>query len=172
MFSCLPEVGFTRLNSKQEDIQVNKKEHLGVSYEENARWQKKTMYARCGVGILTIVCSILVIVLVLTFELHLACKTKPTSSTNGRRTLDSAAKFLLFSDFHLDYFYDDLVCAKPTNCRRLGNYSKASYKASYGRVHCDAPLTLIDSMLKAAKGVSQDYNFALMTGKYYRADFV
>lgn len=124
------------------------------------------MYARCGVGILTIVCTILIIALLLTFELHLACKTNTTNSsiTNGRQSLDSAVKFLLFSDLHLDHFYDDSVGPKPTNCRRLGNYSKASYKASYGRVNCDSPLTLIDSLLKAAKGVSQDYNFALMTG--------
>ncbi|XP_031551912.1 acid sphingomyelinase-like phosphodiesterase 3a isoform X2 [Actinia tenebrosa] len=160
-------VGFTRLNSKQEDIQVHQKEILGVSYEGNARWKKKTMYARCGVGVLTIICTILMIALLLTFELNLACNSNNgTTSSNGRQSLESAAKFLLFSDLHLDDFYDDSVGPDPTNCRMLGNYSKASYKAPYGRVDCDSPLTLIDSMLKAAKGISQDYNFALMTGDF------
>jgi hypothetical protein len=147
-------------------VHKNANEIIGVSYEESARWKKKTIRARYGIGAMTIVCTALIVVLLLTFELGLHCKNLNTTNPNQKQSLKDAAKFLLFSDFHFDYFYDDSIAPEPTNCRKLGNYTKASYQAPYGRVKCDSPAALIDIMLEATKAIGEDYNFVLMTGIY------
>ncbi|XP_048579257.1 sphingomyelinase phosphodiesterase D isoform X2 [Nematostella vectensis] len=137
---------------------------LGVSYDDGAtRWRRKTMCARWVIAVLTLICTGLIVVLLLTFELQLNCAAKQSSYNTN---LDSSIKFLMVSDLHLDSYYDASVASKPTFCRGVGNYSTANYKAPYGRVGCDSPEILIDSLVKGMRSVYDEKgaDFMIITG--------
>lgn len=136
---------------------------LGVSYEDSARWRRKTMHARIIIGVLTVVMTALIVILLLTLELQLHCNkhSNPTTKVSYK----DSVKFVLFSDYHFDYYYNDGVSDKPTSCRKLGQYANASYRAPYGRIGCDSPPALVDSMLDAVRK-EDGASFVLMTGMY------
>jgi len=48
---------------------------------------------------------------------------------------------------------------------RLGNYGTANYKAPYGRIGCDAPPALVDSVVNNAASIAKDASFVILPGK-------
>lgn len=160
----LSQVGFSKLDSNDKDMRIHHDSTnnvLGVSYDGSARWRRKTMHARIVIALLTLALTAIIVVLILTMELQLHCRSRPNSTSKD--SLKNSVKFLLFSDYHFDTYYDESVTDKPTSCRRLGNFSNASYRAPYGRVGCDSPGTLIDNMLDTIKK-HDTASFVLMTG--------
>ena len=131
---------------------------------------KSRSNARWIIGVLIAVCVVLLLILILTFALKFNCAgddsddgTKGTSSTENES--GEVLKFLVASDFHLDPLYKDNV--SPTDfCRSKVNGTAADYQAPYGRVGCDSPKLLLDTILKGMKDVDseEDVSFLLLTG--------
>lgn len=138
---------------------------LGVSYEDSARWKRKTFQARIIIAILTIVLTALIVILLLTLELQLHCPKD--SGQKKKHSQKSLVKFALFSDYHYDFYYNEGVSDTPTSCRKLGGYANASYSAPYGRINCDSPPALVHNMLDSVKK-EEGLRFVLMTGKDFR----
>lgn len=71
-------------------------------------------------------------------------KSKLHATTN----VDKPVSFLLFSDVHLDLMYKK-TADKTGFCRN--ETIKSSHTASYGRIGCDTPLSLLQTTLYAMK---------------------
>ena len=72
--------------------------------------------------------------------------------------------FLLFSDVHLDLMYKN-TADKSGFCRNES--IKSSHTASYGRIGCDTPLSLLQNALSAMKQKtmhSSKLNFIIVAG--------
>lgn len=138
-----------------------------VAFKPGEQTQNSSKRAICVCIVLScllvVACVVLTVVLVL--GLHCPKQTSTTSSTKSKRSLEDSVKFVWITDPHLDTFYNDEATAKPTMCRKLGSYGNASYKAPYGRVGCDSPAALIDSMLASASGTVGGAKFVLITGE-------
>ena len=138
--------------------------------EVTLRWRNKALHARWIIAAQTVVCTVLMLILILTFELKFNCpgndlddSTKEEKSTENESA--DILKFFVVSDFHLDPFYKDNVSATDF-CRSKVNGTAADYKAPYGRVGCDIPKLLLDTVLKGMKDVDSEENasFILLTG--------
>ena len=132
---------------------------------EATRNPSKKALCVCIVLVCILVAACVALTVVLILGLHCSKQTSTTPSTKSKTSLDDSVKFLWITDLHLDTFYNDEVTSKPTLCRKLGSYGNASYKARYGRVGCDSPVALIDSMFASASGTVGDARFVLITGK-------
>jgi len=139
---------------------------LGVSYDDSARWKRKAFKARIGIAIMTIVLTALIVILLLTLELQFHCSKQSVPTVKHLR--ESSVKFALFSDYHYDFYYNNGVSDKPTMCRKLGGYANASYTAPYGRLDCDSPPALVNSMLDAVNK-EEGISFVLMTGNIFKS---
>lgn len=94
-----------------------------------------------------------------TYVLNPQCKKE-----NLQATSDNSISFLLFSDIHLDPFYEE-EAPKSSFCRNKS--TTGSYKAKYGRIGCDSPMSLLRSVLAAMKIRSSNQcktEFILLTG--------
>ena len=81
------------------------------------------------------------------------------------RSKGKIVKFLHVSDIHFDPFYDKSM-DKDTYCHNSGDSEPtADYEAPYGRVGCDSPEVLWDSVLSAMKDKGSGAKFMLLTGK-------
>ena len=138
--------------------------------EATSKSRSNALRAKWIIGVLIAVCVVLLLILILTFALKLNCTGKDSDDgTKGESSTESDSgkvlKFLVASDFHLDPFYKDNVSAKDF-CRSKVNGTAADYKAPYGRVKCDIPKLLLDTVLKGMKDVDSEENasFLLLTG--------
>ena len=66
--------------------------------------------------------------------------------------IDKSVSFLLFSDVHLDLMYKK-TADKRGFCRN--ETIKSSHIASYGRIECDSPLSLLLNALSAMKPITK-----------------
>lgn len=148
-------------------------ENLHYYLVEHRRWKKKTLQARCLIGLMTLICCILIVVLIVTYESgrRKSRSTRESSKREGQGTAGDVnlIKFIHLSDIHYDPFYNKMI-SSSSYCRQQVAKSTAKYIAEYGRIGCDSPAMLVENSLDAMKNVSQeeDIAFILMTG---RADF-
>lgn len=133
-------------------------------FDEHKRWQKKTMKARILIGVLTAICSILIVILIVTYESGHKYSTC-TEQKNERAVSNDIIKFVHFSDIHYDPFYDKTI-PQRSFCRKQISNSTAKYTAQYGRIGCDSPIDLVQNSLDAIQNVSkmEDVSFILLTG--------
>lgn len=137
---------------------------------EQKRWKKKTLQARCLIGLMTLICCILIVVLIVTYESghRKSWSTIESSETEAQETTSGVnlIKFIHLSDIHYDPFYNKMI-SNSSYCRQQVSNSTAKYIAEYGRIGCDSPATLVENSLDAMKNVSQeeDIAFILMTGR-------
>ena len=73
--------------------------------DERKRWKKKTIKARILIGVLTVICSILIVILIVTYESGHK-NTECTETQNGKAVNNNIIKFVHISDIHYDPFYD------------------------------------------------------------------
>lgn len=139
---------------------------LSTTVLEHTRWQKKTMKARVMIGVLTAICSILIVILIITYESgrkHVTCSVP----TVGRTHSNDVMKFIHLADIHYDPFYNKSI-SRTSFCRSQGaSNNTAKYIAEYGRIGCDSPASLFENSLDAIKNISleEDVSFILLTGK-------
>lgn len=131
------------------------------------RWKKKTLQARFAIGLLTVICSILIVILVVTYESghHNTSSMDCVSKEKEEAENNSVIKFIHLSDIHYDPFYDSNV-SSSFFCRQQMANSTAKYFAPYGRVGCDSPVYLVENSFDAMRNVTteEDVNFILITG--------
>ena len=136
---------------------------------EHKRWKKKTLQARWLIGVLTVICCILIVILIITYESGHGNKTTSNCSSKEAEkatTSNSVTKFIHLSDIHYDPFYDKTI-SKSFFCRQqMANSSTANYVAQYGRIGCDSPALLLENSLDAIKNVTREkeVSFVLVTG--------
>lgn len=143
-------------------------ENLHYYLVEHKRWKKKTLQARWLIGLMTLICCILMVVLIVTYESgrHKSTSTSESSKKEAQETSDvNVIKFIHLSDIHYDPFYNKMISSNSF-CRPQVSNSTAKYIAEYGRIGCDSPAMLVENSLDAMKNVSQeeDIAFILMTG--------
>ena len=145
-------------------------ENLHYYLVEHKRWKKKTLQARCLIGLMTLICCILIVVLIVTYDSGRR-KSKSTSESFKNEAAETTSdvnliKFIHLSDIHYDPFYNKMI-SSSSYCRQQVSNSTAKYIAEYGRIGCDSPATLVENFLDAMKNVSQeeDIAFILMTGR-------
>ena len=145
-------------------------ENLHYYLVEHKRWKKKTLQARCLIGLMTLICCILIVVLIVTYESgrRKSWSTSESSKNEAAETTSdiNLIKFIHLSDVHYDPFYNKMI-SSSSYCRQQVSNSTAKYIAEYGRIGCDSPATLVENSLDAMKNVSQeeDIAFILMTGR-------
>jgi sphingomyelin phosphodiesterase len=95
---------------------------------------------------------------------------KPSSSRPGVSG-ETPIQVVHFSDIHVDPFYEtgaSYNCTKPICCRpytTADSPGNTQYPAGpYGNTHCDAPISLEDSMYAAIKQIAPNAAFTLFTG--------
>ena len=144
-------------------------ENLHYYLVEHKRWKKKTLQARCLIGLMTLISCILIVVLIVTYDSGRR-KSKSTSESFKNEAAETTSdvnliKFIHLSDIHYDPFYNKMI-SSSSYCRQQVSNSTAKYIAEYGRIGCDSPATLVENSLDAMKNVSQeeDIAFILMTG--------
>lgn len=137
---------------------------------EHKRWRKKTLQARCLIGLMTLICCILIVVLIVTYESgrRKSWSTIESTETEAEETTSGVnlIKFIHLADVHYDPFYNKTI-PSSSYCRQQVSNSTAKYIAEYGRIGCDSPATLVENSLDALKNVSEeeDIAFILMTGR-------
>lgn len=146
-------------------------ENLHYYLVEHKRWKKKTLQARCLIGLMTLICCILIVVLIVTYDSGRR-KSRSTSESSKNEAAETTSdvnliKFIHLSDIHYDPFYNKMI-SSSSYCRQQVSNSTAKYIAEYGRIGCDSPATLVENSLDAMKNVSQeeDIAFILMTGDF------
>ena len=152
--------------SDEDFSNYSEPDNLSATVLEHRRWKKKTVKARILIGVLTVICCILIVILIITYEsgrkrdvCHVQTVERPAS--------DNVMKFIHLSDIHYDPFYDKTI-SKTSFCRpQGGSNNTAKYIAEYGRIGCDSPASLFENSLDAIKNVSrvEDVSFILLTGK-------
>ena len=134
---------------------------MDASVKLVGKWQRPS--CQFLVFLLTAILIGLVVFISLTYALNLQCQGEDDSQKVKSQNLVS---FLLFSDIHLDRFYND-TAASSTFCWNGSVSSK--YTAKYGRVKCDSPRRLFQSALTAMKNRSSEqhkFEFILLTGRF------
>mgnify|MGYP000143913070 CR=1 FL=1 len=158
-------VSYTRNNLSNSSLTSIEARDL----DEHKRWQKKTIKARILIGVLTVICSILIVILIVTYESGHK-NTECTEKQNGKAVNNNIIKFVHISDIHYDPFYDKNT-PQRSFCRPQRANSTSTYTAQYGRIGCDSPIDLVENSLDAMQNVSkiENVSFILLTGEIGRA---
>ena len=141
-------------------------EHLNTDITKYKISRKKSFQERCMIGVLTIICSTLIVILIVTFKSgHHSISQNCLVKDNDRVFKNNAIKFIHWSDIHYDPFYNETVPSKFF-CREQLAQETANYLAPYGRIGCDSPLNLLENTLNAMKNITEDkeIKFMLLTG--------
>lgn len=113
--------------------------------------------------VLLIIVIGLIVLIALTYGLELQCDDDRESKSDSNNSIS----FLLFSDIHLDPYYKAVSdTGKHSFCRNISKISV--YNATYGRVGCDSPVSLLRQVLSAMKEkarVLPRLDFLMLSGK-------
>ncbi|EDO46874.1 predicted protein [Nematostella vectensis] len=154
-------------HTSRDELENSAPDFFGNSY--SAKVKTSNYFSYFGFASLTIIITILIVLLLLTYELKLNCSQHANKGIRAeKRYHTDAIKFLVASDLHYDTFYDESVSEENTLCRKLGNYTSAKFNATLGRVGCDSPMSLMTSWLKHMKSTHEKNpaDFLLITGDF------
>lgn len=141
-------------------------EHIDTDETKYKISRKKKLQERFLIGVLTIICCTLIVILIVTFKSgHHPISQNCLIKDNERVFKNNTIKFIHWSDIHYDPFYNETVPSKFF-CRQQLALESDNYLAPYGRIGCDSPLNLVENTLNAMKNITEDeeIKFMLLTG--------
>ena len=128
---------------------------LNTKDEKRKRWL---------IGVLTVICCILIVILIVTYESAHGNKTFSNCSSKlveKTTTSNNVTKFIHLSDSHYDPFYDKTISNSFFCRQQRANSITANYIAQYGRIGCDSPAILLENSLGAITNVTREEEIKL-----------